>query len=228
MAWWAMRLLRWPGHLLRRHSKSELRMLMRRIGLLFTAIGCVLLVPNAAVAQLADPAQPTLVAPAHSCCTIPQGTTIAIEIREAIDSKSALAGHRFPIALKEPVTIDGSIVIPAGTIGGGEIVHVAKARAMGKAGELILAARYLELNGQQIPLRTFRFGGVGKDNRNVTFAATVFVGLPGLAISGGNIRVEAGTVASAKIAADVEIVSERVSSNPNVSIASEPPTKQGE
>jgi hypothetical protein len=48
----------------------------------------------------------------------------------------------------------GSVVAPAGTPGVGEVVHAAHASFGGKAGELILAVRYLELNGTRIPLRS--------------------------------------------------------------------------
>ena len=56
-------------------------------------------------------------------------------------------------------------MVPAGTPGVGEVVHAERARFGGKAGELILAARYLDFQGTRIPLRTLRFGAQqGRDN----------------------------------------------------------------
>ncbi len=78
---------------------------------------------------------------------------------------------------------------------------------MGKAGELILAARYLEYQGTRIPLRSLRYGqGRGKDNVG-TAAVVGFAVSPIITpfITGGEVRVPAGAEALAKVAADTKI-----------------------
>ena len=76
---------------------------------------------------------------------------------------------------------------------------------MGKAGELVLAARYLDYQGTRIPLRSLRYGkGQGKDN--VDTAAIVGFAVSGLItpfITGGEVRIPAGADVWAKVAADV-------------------------
>lgn len=100
--------------------------------------------------------------------------------------------------------VDGQQLIPAGVTGMGEVVH-AKKTGVGVGGELVLAARYLDFNGQQIKLRSMQVGGQGKDNQALTFAVGATVGLPALFIRGKHIVVPEGSLATAKIAAQVVI-----------------------
>ena len=83
-------------------------------------------------------------------------------------------------------------------------MHAAKAGFGGGAGELILAARFLDHGGRRIDLRSFRFGQTGHDNTAEAIAVNAVIGPLGLLVSGGNVTVEPGTVANAKIATDTE------------------------
>ncbi|MES2045384.1 MAG: hypothetical protein V4475_16040 [Pseudomonadota bacterium] len=154
-------------------------------------------------------ATPAVVAPAASpapCCLIPAGTIIEIAIDDPLDSKTSKIGQQFAIHLTTPLQLsDGNFVIPAGTRGVGEVIHAAKAHMGGKAGELILIARHLDVGGVQIPLRGFHLGGQGKDNSGLVMAAVISVGIAGMLISGGEKRVPAGSIATAKIAVDTTL-----------------------
>lgn len=152
-------------------------------------------------------------APAAPCCTVPARTPIEIEILDTVNSKANHNGDHFAFRLAAPLTIDGRIVIPAGTTGVGEVVHAERARFGGRAGELILAARYLELGGTQIPLRTLRFGPQhGRDSSatintlNIAAAAAMpALSMLGYLIAGGEVNVPAGTHANAQIAAELTL-----------------------
>lgn len=147
------------------------------------------------------------------CCVVPALLPVEIEIVHTMNSRSNRSGEMFPIRLAEPIIIDGRTVAPAGTTGMGEVVHAAKARAMGKAGELILAARYLELNGQRIPLRSLRYGrSQGKDNSGAIGVGNVVASavLPAASvvaflISGGEVNIPASTRANAKVSAETRV-----------------------
>jgi hypothetical protein len=93
--------------------------------------------------------------------------------------------------------------MPAGSVGIGEIVHAERARGMGKPGELILAARYLEVGDRKVPLRGLKLGSMGKDGTTdalvVSFIAGPLVGF----MKGGEVEVPAGTRARAIVSADV-------------------------
>jgi hypothetical protein len=169
----------------------------------------------AAPASAQEPAEPpeapaeAAVSPPADCCAIAALTEIEIEIAEPVSSKTHRQGMPFAIRLAEPIIVDGRLVVPAGTRGMGEVVHSARAGGAGKAGELILAARYLELDGQRIRLRSFRYGPrQGKDktgavNTGNMVAAAVMpaASLIGFLVKGGNVDIPANTRATAKVAA---------------------------
>jgi hypothetical protein len=170
----------------------------------------------ASAQEAASPPVPaeTQPAPATSaCCSVPARTTLEIEILDTLSSKDNSNGQSFRFRLAEPLAVGGRVLVPTGTEGVGEVVHAARARAMGKAGELILAARYLQHGDTRIPLRTLRFGrNQGRDNSGtvntiaVASAGTVpVVGMVGYFISGGEVRVPAGTRATAQTAAELAL-----------------------
>ena len=156
------------------------------------------------------PAAPALEA---ACCTVPARTPVEIELLDTINSKANHSGESFAFRLAAPLTIDGRVLVPAGTTGVGEVVHAERARFGGRAGELILAARYLDFNGTRIALRTLRVGAQhGRDssatinNVNLALAATVpALSLVAFMIAGGEVNVPAGTRASAQIAAEIQL-----------------------
>jgi hypothetical protein len=165
-----------------------------------------------AAAQQSEESVPAPAAPAAApCCTVPARTPVAIEITDTVNSKANHSRDAFAFRLAEPLTVDGRVVAPAGTPGVGEVVHAARARAMGKAGELILAARYLQLGETRIMLRSLRIGPQqGRDSSgtlttmNVIAAGTIpALSLVAFAIAGGEVNVPAGTRAEAQTAAEV-------------------------
>ena len=182
----------------------------QRFALSAAAAALVLAAPAAGQTASEEPvaAEPPA-ADAAACCAIAALTEIDIEIAERVTSKTNRQGQHFAIRLAEPILVDGRLVVPAGTSGVGEVVHSAKAGGAGKAGELILAARYLELDGQRIPLRSFRYGRrQGKDktgavNTGNMVAAAVMpaAALVGFLVKGGEVDIPAGTRASAKVSA---------------------------
>ena len=151
-------------------------------------------------------AQPPLVIEAAppECCVLRALTPVFLTIDEPLDSDKSQVGQHFKLTLRQPLEIAAGFTIPAGTTGAGQVVHAAKSRAMGKAGELVLAARYLDFQGLRIPLRSLRYGkGQGKDN--VDTAVIVGFAVSALItpfITGGEVRIPAGTDVWAKVTAD--------------------------
>jgi hypothetical protein len=136
---------------------------------------------------------------------IPAGTPVIFNIIDPISSKTNKVGETFRIKLTEAIIVNGNILIPAGSEGQGEIVHIAKARAMGKAGELILAARYIEHQEQKILLRSFRFSSQGDNKTNAAMVASYIAGPAALFVVGGEVNVPTGTIGQAKTASDIVI-----------------------
>lgn len=136
---------------------------------------------------------------------IPAGTPVSFEFVDRVHSRLNKIGDRFRIRLREPLVVEGRTVLPGGAEGVGEVIHAARARAAGKAGELILAARYLDHGGTRVPLRAFRFGASGTDNRDAAFAVGLAAGPLAYLVVGGELDIKPGTPGHAKVAADVEI-----------------------
>lgn len=133
---------------------------------------------------------------APSCCVLADGTLVQIEVVETLNTKTVQRGQRFPLRLVEPVYAGDTLVLPAGTEGEGEVVHAERARMAGKAGELILAARFLRTPSGNLPLRGMKLGGAGESHADAAF----WVPLVGFVINGGQVEVPAGTRAQAKLA----------------------------
>ncbi|HYE46315.1 MAG TPA: hypothetical protein VEA44_11150 [Caulobacter sp.] len=160
----------------------------------------VLAAPCAVLAQPdAPPAVPEVDAPASAAAapsvTVAKNTLVTIALAEPLGSNTSKAGDRFAITLAEPLVVDGQVVLPAGTRGVGEVVHAAPSGLGGRSGELLLAARYLEVGETRIPLKAFQFAAVGRDT---TAGSLWAMGL----VKGGQIIVPAGARGTAKIAVD--------------------------
>ncbi len=140
------------------------------------------------------PAPPTI------CCVLPDGTPLVLEILDPISSARVKRGDMFRLRLKEPVTFDGVTILPAGIEGVGEIVHAEPSRGGGKPGELILAARRLQVGDRTLRLRGFKLGGAGRDTSGVALGVALGIGPFAHFIHGKEIEIPALTAATAKLA----------------------------
>ena len=133
---------------------------------------------------------------------IAAGTSVDLEVKQDVSSKTSKPGDWFDLALATPIMINDAVVIPAGAPGRGQVVHAAKGGFGGSAGELLLAARYLDVGGQKLMLRKFRVGGRGSDNGAEAMITNAVVPIVGLLISGGNITIASGTRSTAIVSTD--------------------------
>jgi hypothetical protein len=156
-------------------------------------------------------AYPAYVQP-QPCCLAQAGTEVAVELVQAVGTRTAKAGDTFPIRLAAPLIIGGQMAIPAGTPGIGRVVQASGAGLGGKGAKLVVSADYLTVKGGIVPLQGMQLTGTGKDH---TFAADIAslgswysapLGLVGFAVTGGEIEIPAGTAASAKIAQTLNFV----------------------
>lgn len=184
------------------------------LSVLFAAVAVAQAAPVADQPVISPPVEAVPVVP---CCTIKALTPVRIAITSPLASNTVSTGQLFAFTLAEPILLDGGRSIPAGTPGQGEIVHAAHSGMAGKAGELVLAARYLDYQGIRIPLRSMRFGKGGKDQTGTANAIMIgtsvvapLAGVFALAITGGEVRIPAGAIAEAKISADTQIEAGRL------------------
>ncbi len=124
--------------------------------------------------------------------TVPALTPVIVRLDEEISSKTSKSGDRFKITVAEDVRVGESVVIPAGSVGEGEVVHAAKRGAGGKAGELIVMARFVRIGDNEIRLRSFALGAAGRDKSVDSLAASLVFGPFGLIQKGGEAYLHAG------------------------------------
>lgn len=154
------------------------------------------------------PAATTAPSPCAGCVTLPALTPVKLELLAELSSKVSKSGQTFPIRLAEPIIVAGKFLVPAGATGMGEVVHAKGSGDGGAAGELVLAARYLDVDGQQLRLRSLNLASNGKSNTNTAntigiagAASPLPISIISLLITGGQTVVPKGTVADAKTAA---------------------------
>ncbi|TNJ32814.1 hypothetical protein [Arenimonas terrae] len=136
--------------------------------------------------------------------TVPAGTELAFEMVDSLSSKTSQRGDRFSLKLTEPLTLDGQRLVPAGTLAVGEVVHADRAKAGGQAGELVLAARYLDWDGRQLPLKAFRTG-LGRNRTDTAMGVMIAAGVAGFLVRGGQIEIAAGSPITATLREAVEL-----------------------
>ncbi len=140
-------------------------------------IALVLAVPAAGVAQdsapVAAPAPaPTeapavdtpaaATAPATLSVSLPAGAAIPLRFLSTVSSATHARGQTFDLEVSDNINVGETVVIPAGSIATGEIIHADRARGLGKAGELIIAARFVAVGERRIKLRS-QLSMTGKD-----------------------------------------------------------------
>jgi len=137
--------------------------------------------------------------------TVPALTPVPVRLEEEISSNRNKPGDRFRITVAEDVRVGGVLVIPAGSAGFGEVIHAAKSGAGGKPGELLLAARYVIVNDNQIRLRSFALGATGHDNTASALTTSMFIGPFAMFVKGGVITVPPNTLGVAKTALEFKL-----------------------
>ena len=156
--------------------------------------------------------EPAVAPAAPAQLTVPSFTEVAVEILAELGSKTSTKGQTFPIRLARAIVVDGREVVPAGTQGVGEVIHAKGSGGMGAAGELILTARFLQVGERQLPLRSFRVGGLAEDRFGTVNALAMAsavsplpIALAGFFIKGNQVVVAPATSASARTGAHFAI-----------------------
>jgi hypothetical protein len=153
---------------------------------------------------------------APGCCLLEAGHPVDLEILDALNSWEFKRGDGVRLRVARPVLVNGHELIPAGTPVRGEVVHAAAARGGGAPGELLLAARTLELEGRDIRLRGLKLGGTGDDNSGMALGVSFAAGPFAMFIRGTEIEIPPGTRVHARLAEAVTVVPRDLLSEPSV------------
>jgi hypothetical protein len=167
-------------------------------------VGPLQVEPSAASVSAAPEVQPTISA-SPKVLQLHAGAQLEIELVDNLNSSTNRLADRFSIRLAEPISRDGVDVVAAGAMGQGEVIDVARAGIGGKQGKLIIAARYLDLNGQRVRVRGMTLMASGKSRVDLATGLALVVSPVAVFISGGDIAIPAGARATVRLAEDVSL-----------------------
>jgi hypothetical protein len=124
---------------------------------------------------------------------LPVNTTIQLEFEEKVVSGVNARGSTFKMRVTDDIRVDDTVVIPKGTAAFGEVVDSKKAGMLGKAGVLVLSARYVHLDQRDIRLHS-ALGAAG----DARIALALFVPF----VRGAEATVEQGTRVTVRTAGE--------------------------
>lgn len=111
--------------------------------------------PRSSATAAAEPAAPPAPPrPTVRELTVPAGTALPLELVTALTSATAQVETPVQARLREPISVDGVTVIPAGSTFSGTVTDVERAgRVRGRA-RLVFRFTEATINGQKEPIRT--------------------------------------------------------------------------
>jgi hypothetical protein len=168
------------------------------------AAAFVALAAGPALAQSNGPVLVAESAPLEAGVRIPTGTVVQVELAEPLSSRTSQIGQLFALRLRQPIVIDGREIVPAGALGGGEVIDADSSGFGGRQGKLILSGRYLEIGGQRVRIRSMQLTAVGEDRATTSLVVAMipYAGIAGIFINGGEIDLPAGAYGAARLAVD--------------------------
>lgn len=135
--------------------------------------------------------------------TLDAGTPIALIVDEDVSSTSHRQGDTFRLKVASDIRIGDTVVIPRGTPAVGEITWRTGKGAFGKSGKIEFSLRYIDLNGQHIPV-SGDFRQEGEGNTVATGVGVIAVGVFAGFITGKRARLPMGRELTGKIALPVQ------------------------
>lgn len=174
---------------------------MTRHPILAACIGLALATPVNGQAPVA--AQP-VPAQSGSQIIVPAGTIIDLVTTNAISSKKSVKGDLLYLKVAAPVTIDGAVALPAGTVVVAQLTRAEPRGAFGRSGKLDVQLLYAELPGgtMRISGAVRARGKSGADDAAATAAA--FLVLPFIS-TGRSAEIPAGSEVSARLDRSIAI-----------------------
>lgn len=180
--------------------------------LLTSLLACAMLATGAATSVLAQatptpaavPEPAAAIAPDVRPTLLAANTVVELQLVEPISSKTNKPGDFFKLHTLAEVKVGDVVVIPTGAAAVGQVVHAQKAGGGGKAGELILAARYIDTPLGQIKLHS-GFGAAGQSRVGASLATSIAFGVIGFVVKGKEIELPSGFHLLARTSLDTPI-----------------------
>ncbi len=151
------------------------------------------------------------------------GTPIALRMREGLTTKGKdlRVGYRFQMEVAEPVTVNGIMVIPAGSPATGEVTDVRNKGMWGKSGKINARAIFVRANGRQIRL-TGQTDDKGVTGTAAVVGAVALLPVAGFFMTGTSAEIPVGAPVNAFIDEDVPFAA-TVSAAAPMAVSAPPP-----
>lgn len=133
------------------------------------------------------------------------GTAVQLRTRTELSSRSARVGERFELEVSDPVTLQGQVVIPSGSLATGEVTRVRNRGMWGRRGILETRLLYVRVGDRQIRL-TGQAGDQGRPGTVGVVAAVVLIPVVGFFVTGTSAILPPGTSTVAYLDEDIPIV----------------------
>jgi hypothetical protein len=146
--------------------------------------------PTAAPATVPAPAPVAAPAPAASPeAMLPSNSEVILSLNEPVSSEDKRLGDMVSLSVAQDVKANNVVVIPHGTRGVAQVTYRKGKGGFGKSGKLELDFRYVDYNGQHIPIEG-HFRQEGDGNGAAAVGAVLAAGvIGGLIVHGHSARI---------------------------------------
>jgi hypothetical protein len=133
------------------------------------------------------------------------GTEVNLRTRTELSSRSTRTGERFELEVADAVTLNGQVVIPAGSLAVGEVTRVRRKGMWGRRGILETRLLYVRVGDHQIRL-SGAAGDRGRAGTAGVVASLVVIPVVGFFVTGTSAVLPPGTPTVAYTEEDVPVV----------------------
>lgn len=176
-------------------------------------ISCALMLPATIASAQTAPA--TTAVPATTSATIVgsadtgvlrTGTQVSLKVSEYLTTKekAVRVGQRVRMEVAEAVTLNGAIVIPAGSPAMGEVTDVRNKGMWGKSGKINARVLYVRVGDRQIRL-TGQFDDKGTTGTAGVVTSIVVLPLAGFFVTGTSAQIPVGAPVKGFLDEDITI-----------------------
>lgn len=134
------------------------------------------------------------------------GTTVPLKMSEGLTTKGKKlrVGQRFQLEVAEPVTVNGQVVIAAGSPVTGEVTDVRNKGMWGKSGGINARVLFVRANGRQIRM-TGSLDDKGTTGTAGVVGSIVLIPLAGFFVTGTSAEIPLGAPVTGFIDEDVAV-----------------------
>lgn len=161
---------------------------------------------QATLAPVSATAMPMVIGAPMQTAMLRAGTSVPLRTLTALttDGKKLKVGQRFDLETTEAVSVNGQVVIPAGSRAVGEITDVRNKGMWGKSGRIGARLIYVQANDRRL-----RLGG-SMDDKGVTgtggvVAAAILVPVVGFFVTGTSAAIAPGSNTTGYLEEDVPV-----------------------